>query len=183
MDKPEAYPPQARWLSLRPFLKLISHYAISHRDFCKYCPKMTVCFNHRTYDDGTPHDFSKGRCENTLRRWLMGGNIRARQQQRDDHDAPKTSQPTFNPIKFKAIVSYIIGQCHTDPTFSMEKLHAMIYASEMRAYLQTGTGISNPTFIKREWGIECEQLQDTLHGLIQEGSIIFVPYRDYFSMA
>ena len=60
-----------RLQNLHVFLKRLAHYACSHRDFCDYCPKIMVCFNHRIDSDGHPNNFSKGKCETTLRRHLL----------------------------------------------------------------------------------------------------------------
>lgn len=58
---------QLRIENLRTYVKRLAHFAERHREFCSYCPKVQDCWNNNSRNT---NPFSKGRCENTLRRYL-----------------------------------------------------------------------------------------------------------------
>lgn len=62
----DPYGQRAQVANLPTFLKRVAHYAMTHREFCAYCPKIQDCYNHNG-----DRPFSKGKCEATLRRHLL----------------------------------------------------------------------------------------------------------------
>lgn len=95
-----------------------------------------------------------------------------------------TDKQYADPRKLRALVFYVISrhECCPQP-LSRERLHTLLFIADKEHFIKHGRTITEFPWIKREWGVELDGLNDLLDQMVADGEIYWKPTRPYFSMA
>src|SRR5487761_557995 len=65
---------------------------------------------------------------------------------------PEATQPTFDEVKFRELVLYIVGRCASLPRFGLTKLYKVLFYADFEAHRRRKKPIGGARYLAREWG-------------------------------
>jgi hypothetical protein len=78
------------------------------------------------------------------------------------------SREGFDITKMRSVVLYILD---LQPGTSIEKLHLLLFLCDLEHYGRFGRPLMGGTYVKREWGPECRELDAVLRDMERAGEI------------